>query len=119
METMTDKEAPFPIDWNDWKRLWDAWKIEHADQLRPTNFRFPGTNLLADEKLGTWSIGGRNVELSEVTFPNLSERDESGRLIDKRVRMVGITFRTGAMPDRPDQPVVTTFAELERELGLS
>lgn len=118
MSTMTDKEIPFPIDWNEWKTLWDAWKLEHADRLRPTSFRFPGQNLLADEKLGTFSINGRNVELSEVTFPNLSERDENGRLKSHRVRYVGITFGTGAGTDAPDNPVVGTFADLERELGL-
>lgn len=108
-----DRDAQFPTDWNEWWKVWTAWKRHH--DLLPTSYRFPGKNLLADEVLGTFSINGRNVELSEVTFPNLSERDENGRLRDHRVRMVGITFGIGV-----DQAgaVATTFAELERELGL-
>lgn len=78
----------------------------------------PGKNFIADEVLGTWSVNGRNVELSEVTFPNLSERDENGRLKQFQVRYIGITFGTGGGSDAPDSPLVSTFAELERELGI-
>lgn len=108
----------FPLDWDEWRKEWNAWKSDHADDLRPTSFRFPGKNFLADEILGTWSINGRNVELSEVRFPNLSERDERGSLKHFDVRGIGITFGTAAGSDAPDNPVVHSFAELEHELGI-
>jgi hypothetical protein len=99
-----DKNEPFPLDWNHWRALWNDWKSEHAAGLRRTSYRFHGKNFMADEILGTWAINGRNVELSEVTF------------ID--TRSVGITFGTAAGTDVPDNPIVYTFAELEKELGL-
>lgn len=109
---MQDKTEPFPLEWNAWREQWAAWLAEQreAGTLRPTSFRFPGKNFLADEVLGTWSVNGRNVELSEVTFPALGERPR------RDVRYVGVTYGTGA---DADGAVVPTFAELERELGIT
>lgn len=116
---MTTSNDLFPLDWDQWRTQWDAWKQDHADRLGRSTFRFPDKNFLADEILGVWSVNGRNVELSEVTFPNLTERDEHGHLIRRQVRFIGITFGTGAGCDTPDQPVVRSFAQLEHELGLT
>ena len=105
-------DEPFPVDWNEWRKVWSAWRADFAETMGRTSFRFPGKNMLADEILGTWSINGRNVELSELTMPDFGVRPE------RRLRFVGITFGTGAGSDEPDNPVVATFHELEKELGL-
>lgn len=109
-----ETDQVFPADWTEWRQGWQEWKSAHVEDLRPTSFRFPGKNFMADEILGTWSVKGRNVELSEVTFPNLSERDENGQLRRFQVRSIGITFES----DASSSPLVCTFGELERELGL-
>jgi hypothetical protein len=120
-------EEPFPTDWREWHTLWQQWESSQ-NILRPTSYKFPGgKNFLADEVLGVWALKlpdgtARNVELSEVTFPNLSERDEAGRLIRKTVRGVGITYADASGryvpsdlgPERNN--VVNTFADLEAEL---
>lgn len=109
---MTTNGEPFPLDWNEWRGQWEAWRSARASDLKPTSFRFPGKNFMADAILGTWAINDRNVELSELTFPDLSKPPMSG----EQVRLVGVTFGTGAMSD--GGAVVATFAELEEVLGL-
>ena len=113
MPNQPQRAEPFPVPWDDWRPLWQAWlarQLEHGT-FAPTAWRFPGKNFLADEILGTWSVAGRNVELSEVTFPSL----EPGTRGERR-RYVGVTFGTGAGAD--SGPVVGTFVELEQALGL-
>lgn len=100
-----------PLDWNEWRAEWSGWRASHADNLKPARKFKPGKNFLADEILGTFKVNGRLVEISELTFPNLSERDERGFLIHKDVRAIGLTFEDGGT-------VVHSFQELERELGL-
>jgi hypothetical protein len=119
--TTINRTEPFPVDWNAWRELWKAWVDEQTTPVRgaqghpavfqPTSWRFPGKNFLADEVLGTWSVNGRNVELSEVTFPALGERPRRDE------RLVGVTFGTGAGSD--EGAVCRTFAELEEMLGLN
>lgn len=126
-ETYTRNDT-FPIGWDEWRKEWSEWL--HAGQKPNTHYRpglnhygrspFPPKNFLADEVLGVFRIGSKIVELSEITFPNLSERDESGRLIEKRVRMVGITYwvNNGEKEGTESGGVVSSFAELEAALGL-
>jgi len=110
-----------PLDWDEWRKEWKAWKSAHEDDLRPIGAMrsaFPGKNFLADEVLGVWKVNGRAVELSEVVFPNLSERDAAtGRLIEKRIRSIGITF--DGVGTKGTGAVVGSFAELENALGLT
>jgi hypothetical protein len=107
----------FPIDWNEWSAAWHQWLTAHADKLGPTLTRFPGKNVLADEVLGTFEIEGRTVELSEVTFPNLSERDEREILKNERHRFVGICWEKDAQDSR-ESALAENFDELERLLGI-
>ena len=111
---MTKDETTFtlPLDWNEWREEWGKWRERHSDSLKPARKFKPGKNFLADEILGVFEVNGRRVELSELTFPNLSERDERGMLIHKDVRAIGLTF------DDDETNVVHSFEELERELGL-
>jgi len=101
----------FSLDWNEWRREWRDWSAAHADRMAPTRSPFQGKNFLADEVLGVWKVNGRTVELSEMTFPNLGERDERGALIHKDVRRIGVTFQD-------ETAVVGSFAKLEEVLGL-
>lgn len=110
-----NKTEPFPMDWDEWRAEWRAWCTEHADDLKPTRKLYPGKNVMADDVLGTWIIRGQLTELSAFTFPNLEERDESGRLIDKDHRSVGITRGIGV---DSDSDVAHSFADLERLLGI-
>jgi hypothetical protein len=105
--------AGFPTDWDAWHTEWSAWLAAHP-QLTPVPKQIPGRNFLADEILGTFRLpSGRTAELSEVTFPNLVDRDSAtGRLLDERRRLVGVTFT-----DRSNL-VVDSFAELETALAL-
>jgi len=112
---MTTATEPFPLDWEEWQTAWREWLNAHADDLKPTRERFPGKNFMADEVLGTWKIAGRLVELSTFRFPNLEERDDAGRLIEKEHRSVGITRGIGA---DSNGDVAASFAELERMLGI-
>jgi hypothetical protein len=82
----------FPIDWNEWHEQWRNWRTAYGLK-NAHHYPFPGKNFLADEVLGVYNVRGRTVELSEVTFPNLSERDaKTGRLIERRNRFVGVTW---------------------------
>jgi hypothetical protein len=108
-----DRSEPFPINWNIWHTQWGEWFDAHAGHFLNTSWRFPAANFLADDRLGTWSVNGRNVELSEVTFPDLSR---PGALANNyRNRYVGITFSTGA---GAESALASTFAELEEALGI-
>lgn len=104
--------SEFPIDYDEWRAEWRDW-LGRQTFGRVRKSPFEGKNFLADEILGVWRIGGQAVELSSVTFPNLSERDERGRLIEKRNRMVGITREDGSTA------VVRGFQELEDALTVS
>lgn len=106
----------FPIDYDEWVAEWETWKHENSAYLKPTSVRFPGKNFLADEVLGTWEVNGRVVELSVVIFPNFNERDENGRILDFRVRHIGITYGVGV--DFDGGGVVNSFEQLEKELGI-
>lgn len=101
----------FPIDYAEWRAEWRAW-IDSHPMPKPRSNPFKGRNFLADEILGVWRVGGQAVELSAVTFPNLSERDVRGNLIDTRVRSVGITREDGTTD------VVNSFPDLERALEV-
>lgn len=104
------EESTFPTDWNAWRVLWQEWKESHAGDMRRPKVRAAGKNFLAGDVLGTWEIGGRTVELSEVTFPDLSSRGET-------VRYVGVSYvRADRSIDGGE--LVRSFAELERELGI-
>lgn len=111
----TETTDTFPIEWNAWRAEWVAWLEDHGAELERVPKAIPGRNFMADEILGTFRVSsGRRVELSEVTFPNLSERDpETGRLLDHRNRYVGMVW-----VDTRQGPLVGSWAELERELGL-
>lgn len=105
-----DKDAPFPLDWNEWRKQWNEWKRSETRLLK-SNYKFPGKNFIADEVLGVYGISfsdgsGRVVELSETTFMG--------------TRGVGITYASGDQRFVPSEiggnNVVYTFGELEREL---
>ena len=110
---MSDQDT-FPLDWNEWRKQWDAWRATSGlYRSRKNPWTYKGKNFLADAVLGVYrASNGRIVELSEVTFPNLSERDERGNLIRDEYRYIGLTFDNG------DTGLVRSFAELEREIGL-
>ena len=112
---MYDKNAPFPMDWDEWVRAWAQWKYAHRTRMEDVPKAIPGKNFLADEIIGTYKIDGRIVELSGVTFPNLSERDpKTGRLLDHYNRFVGVTFKG----HDGEQPLAANFKQLEEALGL-
>ena len=101
----------FPTDWNVWREQWRFWISQHPE-LVPIRKAIPGQNFLSDEIIGTYRLPtGRAVELNEVTFPNLEERDESGRLIDRTNRFVGLVFA-----DDRSGSLAANFAELEEAL---
>ena len=97
-----------PIDWNQWRGQWNDWKRAHKSQLKSCAKFAPGKNLMADEILGSWEINGRKVELSEVTMPDFSSAKYFGG--DKRY--IGVTY------ENESGPLVESFEELNRELGL-
>lgn len=103
----------FPLDWDEWRSQWIDWLAAHRELL-PTRQQIPGKNFLADEILGTYRLpSGRMVELSEITFPNLQERDaETGVLLHYEVRAIGLTW----VDDRSGT-VVHSFPELEEALA--
>ena len=117
-----DRNARFPVDWSEWRPLWDAWITEQLEtgQLTRSSYRFPPANFLADEVLGVYGVRGPNgtgraVELSEVTFPDLSE-SASKRGRPSMARYVGVTFGSGSGTESGG--IASTFGELERALGL-
>lgn len=113
-----NKDTPFPLGWDQWRTQWLAWKDAHTGPggLLPAHkdVRFPGKNFMADEILGVWKLpSGRHVELSEVTFPDLTKPPTR---TDYK-RFVGITFMVNGITEAGD--VVDTFAALEHALGLA
>lgn len=126
-----DTTHRFPTDWNVWRAQWSEWKAAYAAHLKPLPRWAWGLypeqkNFMADEIMGRWLINegtpglddGVVVELSEVTFPNLEDRDENGRLLHTTNRFVGLTFRTFGWTVAPENCLVSTFAELEQKLGI-
>lgn len=109
---MTATTKPFPLDWDQWRDQWMQWRGDHPEIARARKNPFRGKNFLADDVLGVYRINGRTVELSEVTFPNLSDRDDNGNLIRGNFRYIGATFEDGATD------LARSFADLERILGL-
>lgn len=110
---------PFPLDWNEWRTQWNEWRDNAHGLNHYSHNPFPPKNFLADEVLGVFRVGANIVELSEVTFPNLSDRDENGRLIDRRDRYVGITYWIGGETQGCESGgIVSSFAQLETALGL-
>jgi hypothetical protein len=106
---------PFPVDWNEWRSEWRDWLADaKASGLLTTPSRtFPGKNMLADARLGTWDLAdGRTVELSEVTMPDFSK----GYGYDQ-VRYVGITLADDTGRFTPENGIVGSFADLEAELS--
>lgn len=101
---MTETTTEFPVDWTEWQAQWREWRDGHADVLKKTSFRWPGTNFLADERLGTWSVHGVNVELSIVVFT-----------IGETKRYVGIVMGGSASPHTA---LASSFAELEKIIGI-
>ena len=108
-----DAEKTFPADWTEWDSQWHAWLDAH--KLPRSGKRIPGRNMLADEVLGTFRMNGHAVELSAVTFPNLSERDENGHLISETHRYVGISWY-GEGGRSINGGLVNTFADLDELL---
>jgi hypothetical protein len=102
-----------PMDWDQWQAEWREWRSAHPE-LKTVRKAIPGKNFLADEIIGTFKMpNGRTVELSEVTFPNLVERDpQTGQLSNDYVRGIGLTW----VDDRAGT-VVHSFAELEAALA--
>lgn len=107
-----DVTERLPLDWNEWETMWRDWLTTNGEHLHETRRRFPGQNFLAVDYLGTWRVGSEIVEMAAVIFPNLSERDENGRLLDTHHRFIGLTF------EWRDPCVVASFAELEQQIGL-
>ena len=112
MTTDTRTDA-LPLDWDKWRTEWADWLQRNQGEmhyLRSSPFK--GKNFLADQILGVWRISGRTVELCEMTFPNLEDRDERGMLIREERRRIGVTFADG------ETAVVGSFAALEKVLGI-
>ncbi len=66
---------------------------------------------MADGIIGRWNINGREIELSEVTFPDLTKCNGD------RKRHIGITI--GKVDGGHESGgLVSSFTELESELGL-
>lgn len=113
---MSETETPFPIDWNAWRTELHDWLAAHPElhavSKRGTPFADVDRNLMADEVIGLFRLpGGRLVELSEVTFPDLSRPSWSA----ERRRYVGVTFDgPGAMSSGD---LCESWADLERQLG--
>ena len=105
-------ENTFPVDWTEWRKEWGEWRTAHAADLQPTSWNFGPKNFLADEILGSWNVNGRPVELSEVTFPDLSVPGSA--YSGERNRFVGITFGSSV----PETALAASFEELERALGI-
>lgn len=104
--------SEFATDWDEWNGQWRQWLNGHRHRMTSVPKAIPGKNFLADDIIGTYRVGGRIVELSEVVFPNLSERDPAtGRLLEGRVRAIGLTFA-----DDRSGNVVHSFSELEQSL---
>lgn len=102
-----------PLDWDEWRTEWSDWLQRNQDAMHyVSRSPFAGKNFLADEVLGVWKVNGRTVELSEMTFPNLEDRDERGMLIREDRRRIGVTFADD------ETAVVGSFAALEEVLGL-
>lgn len=108
----------FSVDWNEWRKEWNEWRQTY--RLNTVRSPFPNKNMLADEVIGTYQVitvkGGKLVvELSEVTFPNLSDRDpQTGRLLDTRHRYVGLAWwKDGGIVNGG---LAETFEELEQLL---
>lgn len=100
-----DSDDHFPVDWNQWHPQWNRWLAEHVDDLKPTSYHFGAEkNFLADEILGAWSVNGRAVELSEVTFT----------LGGTSRRFIGLTIGAGSLVRSTE--LVETFSELDRIL---
>lgn len=98
------RTTEFPMDWNEFRNMWNAWRDEHADVLKRSSYRWPAKSFMANEILWRGAIGTRQVELSEVTFGP--------------TRYIGITFAQASGTYVPENGLVTTFEALERELGL-
>lgn len=105
-------DRAFPLDWDEWERRFTTW----ADAFGLKRSRLRIRNFMADEIMGTYELRGRVVELAAVTFPNLTERDDRGRLIEKRDRFVGITWR-GELASGTNGGLVSSFDELEAALS--
>jgi hypothetical protein len=108
--TAQTETAGFPLDWNEWQREWHAWRSKHSADLKGTRDRFPGRNFLANDRLGTWKVNGRLVEMSEVTFPDFGARPRGDD-----IRGIGLTFGVGV---NSEGTVVHTWDELNEVLGL-
>jgi hypothetical protein len=104
----------FPADWTEWRAEWKEWlaRQERSQTFTLSTWRFPDKNFLADEVLGVWRVNDRTVELSEVTFPDLSQPPYRA----ETRRYVGITY--GQASGIEDGGLASSFEELERALGI-
>ena len=91
-EEVTHSTDPFPLDWNEFRRLWSAWlaDVQAGGQLARFKGRTPfkGKNFMADEIIGVFHgpEWGVLVELSEVKMPDFGARPQ------RDVRYIGVTF---------------------------
>ena len=116
MTEETDNRARLPIDWNEWQKQWGDWRDTHLSRLPRSKYAWPPKNFMADAILGRWIINGREVELSEVTFPNLEQPPYRAEM----TRGIGVTYgEPDATGTTTAGPVVWSFEELEAELGIA
>lgn len=102
---MTDTDTDFPVEWDVWRAAWREWFDAHKEHFKPTSFRWPGHNFLADDRLGTWSVNGINVELNDVTFSIGETRRYIGGVMGGSVS--------------PHTFLASSFDELEKVLGIA
>ena len=111
-EEVTHSTDPFPLDWNEFRRLWSAWlaDVQAGGQLARLKGRTPfkGKNFMADEIIGVYHgpEWGVLVELSEVRFPARGGSD---------VRYIGVTFsnvETGETWVPDPSGLAASFADL-------
>lgn len=101
-------DTPWTVDWNVWRTEWALWQADHAELLAThCDHRWPRPSIAADAVLDRVHLGGRCVELSELTM-----------MVSNRTRHVGIAYLVDGGPNTEPGPLCSTPAELSEALGL-
>lgn len=108
-----DTTTELPMDWNQWRAMWDEWRegFETRAGVRRgvAGNPFPGKNMLADEILGTWTLGEPGTDGTRLRPVELSEATFMGR------RIIGVTV--DGVGTAGQGTTVSTFAELDNVLA--
>lgn len=108
-----DTTTELPMDWNQWRAMWEEWRggfeSRWAVRRGVTGNPFPGKNMLADEILGTWTLGEPGTDGTRLRPVELSEATFMGR------RIIGVTV--DGVGTAGQGTTVSTFAELDDVLA--